>query len=498
MRIRDLFRAVASTLLLLALAGAPASAAVPAGMGPEGRVFTLVGGDELPREGLPAHKLRVQGALVRGMWPAALPGGEIALVAGRPRQPWLVGMDGRLHALPALRGVTRLAAAQDGTLLAVQHERTIHRLAPRAAAWDLLLDPRRVVADWGPDWEVEGLATLPGGGYAFWSPDTSIWRVDPGGAPVEIPLAEGDPVTAVAGLPSGDLVVAIDDERLDLIARDGGIRRFAPGTMAFGLAALPDGDVLRAGVTLDLLGAGGGRLARIGRGPGLGPGDGGPARRARLLAYSVAAAPDGTVVASEFGDKGFDRIAVRMRDGSVIDVPLLTDGFTAGLRVFAPPATARPLAAVARGTYRSLPRGRVTVRSTFAGHATVVVRRAGREIARAEADVPAGRSTIALAAAPPAADLTVSLEVTGAGGRAAGGRLEVSALPRLTRRAALALAGVIEESFGGVADCRRTGRRRFVCEQPLRDPVTGNCTALIEITQRADGRTAIMDPESCA
>ena len=91
-----------------------------------------------------------------------------------------------------------------------------------------------------------------------------------------------------------------------------------------------------------------------------------------------------------------------------------------------------------------------------------------------------------------------SLEVTGAGGRAAGGRLEVSALPRLTRRAALALAGVIEESFGGVADCRRTGRRRFVCEQPLRDPVTGNCTVLIEITQRANGRTAIMDPESCA
>ena len=85
MRIRDLRHAIALSLVIVAAAGASAHAQVPAGLGPDGRVFSLADGHDAPREGLPAHKLRLRSAAERPFAPVALPGGEIALVAGRPR-----------------------------------------------------------------------------------------------------------------------------------------------------------------------------------------------------------------------------------------------------------------------------------------------------------------------------------------------------------------------------------------------------------------------------
>ena len=190
----------------------------------------------------------------------------------------------------------------------------------------------------------------------------------------------------------------------------------------------------------------------------------------------------------------------------MIDFPFPISRPRALLRVFVPPGTTRPLAAVAPPTYRGLRRGEVTVESTFAGRATVVVRRAGREVGRAEADVPAGASTLTLAEAPPRGDLAVALEVTGPGGRVAGDRLEVSTVRRLGGRRARALIGFAGELFGGgrrsVGDCRRTGPRGYRCTLRLtierRDGSGGRrCVARLLVQQRPDGRRVIVDGRPC-
>ena len=170
-----------------------------------------------------------------------------------------------------------------------------------------------------------------------------------------------------------------------------------------------------------------------------------------------------------------------------------TGPFRLPIRAFVPPGTARPLAAVAPATAGTLGDGAVAVESTIAGRATVVVTRRGAEIARAAADVAAGRSTIALPEAPPEGDLTVTAEVLAAAGRVAGGRLEVSTFTRLTRRNARrairrtdALISFTTDDRESTSGCRRTGARRFACR--IRRSGSGRCVGGVIITQRADGR----------
>ena len=89
----------------------------------------------------------------------------------------------------------------------------IHRLAPGAAAWELLLDPRQAIPGWARFSEVEALTALPGGAYAFASPDTGVWRVGPGAGPALVQLGADEHAVALSGRRSGELVVVAEAGR---------------------------------------------------------------------------------------------------------------------------------------------------------------------------------------------------------------------------------------------------------------------------------------------
>jgi hypothetical protein len=487
---RLLPRAVALLALGLALsAAAPAAAQVPPALGPDGRAFTLLGGAEAPREGRPAYRV---GGFVGSV--AALPGGDVAVALIGPQRPWVVGMDGRMHALPRVPGLSLVAAAADGTLLAAT-DGQVSRLRADRSGWDLVLDARTSVPGWTGADEIEQLVAFPGGGLAFTSRETRVRRVAPGGAVERVRLPSQTEAKALAALPSGELLVAVEnsggDARLMTAAPGAPLHALTPyrEVPALSLAALPDGTILRAGGVLDVLAPDGARLARLGAGLPFGSGDGRPATSAGLGAFGVAAAPDGAVLVTEIVSGGFERLSIGSR---LADLLLGFFGGTGSLsmpvRAFVPPGTARPLAAVAPATRRMLPGGRVAVESTLAGDATVVVRRRGREVVSATASVPAGHSVVVVPP-PPEGDLTVTVEVRGPRGRIAGARLGVSTQSRLRARdlrgAVRRLGELLEGDESSVAGCRRTGARRAVCRIVDRD---GRCAGRAVITQRADGR----------
>ena len=481
---------VALALLLLLATAAPAAAQVPAALGPDGRAFTLMGGTEAPREGLPAYRA---GGFVSAVAP--LPGGDVALALLLRERPWVVGMDGRMHALPRVRGLELVAAATDGTLLA-STDGQVHRLRADRTGWDVAVDARTSVPKWSGDDEIELLTAFPGGGAAFTSNQTRLYRSAPEGTVQRIALPRQTEVQALAALPSGALLAAIEnsggDTRLMIAEPGGPLRALAPWSQAtaLALAALPDGTLLRAGGALEVLGPDAASLARIGTRAPFGSGDGGPARKAGLGAFSVAAAPDGAVLVTEIVSNGFERIST----GSRLEDLLL--GFFAGtgpvtmpVRAFVAPGGTRPLAAVALPTRRTLERGRVAVQTTLPGDARVVVRKGGHLVASATTAVPAGRSVVVVPE-PPAGDLTVTVEVAGPGGRVAGGRLGVSTWPRLRARdlrgALRRLDSLLESADdSSTAGCRRTGPRQAVCRIRDRD---GRCGGRAVISQRHIGR----------
>ena len=123
----------AALLLALALAALPAaaSAAVPPALGPDGRVYPLLGGGaEAPRDGLPATQLRV--GLLLGA--AALADGSVAVLPFR-EEPFAVAPDGRVATLPEPPGepeeISALVGAPDGALLALRRGGVL-RLGPDA------------------------------------------------------------------------------------------------------------------------------------------------------------------------------------------------------------------------------------------------------------------------------------------------------------------------------------------------------------------------------
>ena len=473
----------------------PAAAQVPAALGPEGKVFTLTGGGgERPRDGLPLYR-------VRGEFPVAapLPAGDVVLTLRVSGRPWLAGLDGRLHPLPWVRDTGPIAAATDGTVLAVSGDRRVLRLRPDRSGWDEVLDLRAALPASDGD-EVSALVAFPGGGFALALDELEVWRVAPGGAPEQVDLPEETEATALAALPAGELAVGVEDSGADsrvMLVPDGGTARpltTSQDVRYSGLAPGPGGGLIAATGTLDVLDAAGMRIARVGRESGSPAGDGGPAANARLFTLGVAAADDGSVLTSDFLSRGF----LHFSTGSEADDLLLgifgaPGPFRLPIRAFVPPGTARPLAAVAAPTAQTLGEGAVAVESTFAGRATVVVTRRGEEVARAAADIAAGRSAIALPAAPPEGDLTVTAEVLAGAGRVAGGRLEVSTFSRLTRRNARrairrtgALIAFTSDDRESTSGCHRTGARRFAC-RILRGG-RARCVGGVIVIQRADGR----------
>ena len=137
--------------------------------------------------------------------------------------------------------------------------------------------------------------------------------------------------------------------------------------------------------------------------------------------------------------------------------------------------------------------GAVAVESTIAGRATVVVHGAGSEVARAAADVAAGRSAIALPEAPPEGDLTVTAEVLAGAGRwpAAASRCRRSAGCTRATRAGRSAAPTRSSPSPATSASPRAGAvapadAALACR--IRRGGRGRCVGGVIVTQRAEGR----------
>jgi hypothetical protein len=431
-------------LLLLAALPAAAAAAVPPALGPEGRVYPLLGGgSEQARTGIAATRLRDPG-------PAAyvpLAGGGVAVFPVADPS-FTVGADGRVTVLPPQPdddGAVYAAAADGGVLRLGEDRDRFARLPPGAGAWSVEPIPAAVPRSF----VAQQLVALPGG-YALVGLRRT-WRV------------EGGTTTAVAHprFPAAATATADGTVLLTYLDRSG-IVALPPGgggavelgadlpeeTRGDGLIAMPDGTVLRTGLPgrrTAVLSPGAALEALLDRGTGLGDGAGGPASGARALPFAATA--EGGLLMVD--DAGAVRIAV-------------------------PPGAARSLAAVAPATYDGLAGGAVTVSSTFAGTAAVEVRSGGVVLTSATAAVGPGETAVALPGAPPPGRYTVTLTVTAPDGREALHRMTVVTLARLSRAAAVRARRRFERrsrvpNGEGVTyiDLRRCGRvdaRAYACQ----------------------------------
>jgi hypothetical protein len=480
---------VALTALLLLLALPAGASAAPSFLAPDARTFTLGGGGRAaPRDGLPAIRADLGRGRLRGL--AALPDGTVAVLTG-DALALAVERDGRIRMLPRPpRGAGGLAAGPDGSLFTATM-RQVLRLAPGAGAWTEALSlaalrGRRLV-------EVRSLAALPGG-FVLALGGGTLLRVGTDGTATEVPVPEGYDPWNVAALPDGGFAyVAVDDfaqtdEILVVVPGAGPVRRFPERddrTMDF--AALPDGGFAWTRPPLEVLDAAGRVTGRAGLRPGLGPGDGGPPAQALLgNAGGIAPLADGGLVVEDLiapRDAPLDAYAYRLPGTTLVTVPP-EGASSAVLRVLAPPGTTRPLAAVAPSTFATLAAGRVGYVTTVAGHASVEVRRRGRVVARAEADVAAGAGELALPGAPPRGDLHVELSVQGAGGSVAGGYLGVSTAERLTMRRVRRVVGRDRAIGMRRGRCARVSGLRVRCQALGR---AGRCFAVFDIRLRPDG-----------
>ena len=352
----------AALLLALALAALPASAsaAVPAALGPDGRVYPLLGGGaRAPRDGLPATQLRV--GLLLGA--AALADGSVAALPFR-EEPFAVAPDGRVATLPDPPGepeeISALAGASDGALLALRRGGVL-RLRPGAAAWAELPRPAAIPASFVPD----TLPPLPAG-YALVGRRTT-WRAEGGTVTRE---SHPPDVLAATAAPDGTIVLAFggSDRLLAL----------PPGAPRASCAPRPAGTS----------GSGSCRCPRAissGSAPAPSPWTSSPAARPWRR-------PSGPSTGSARGDGGpFEAqgglpVAIAP-DGAA----LLPGGADNPVRLAVPPGTTRTLAAVAPATYAALRRGAVTISSTFAGAAGIEVRSGGVVVTSAIAAVGPGR-----------------------------------------------------------------------------------------------------------
>ena len=431
--------ALVAALALAAVPAAAAAAAVPPALGPEGRVFPLVGGgSQAPRDGLPASRLRIGHVLAA----APLADGSVAVIPLNA-EPFAVGTDGRIRLLPELPGeppaIDSLEGAADGALLALPGD-GVYRLDPGAAAWARQARPAEIPASFRPSFMVP----LPHG-YALIGHATT-WRVEAGAA-TRVPHPP-DPSAATATADGTIVLGFFDDRRLLALPPNAPPRVFraASGMSPWArLLSLPGGGI--AGLRddpfrLEILGADGALQATLRTRDGLGSGDGGPFER--QLEMPVGRTPDGAF--------------------------LLPGGPDFQLRLAVPPGTARPLAAIARGTYDGLRRGTVTIASTFAGAAGIEVRSGGEVVTAALAEVGAGTTRVQLRDPPPPGDYRVALRLTAPGGGEARHHLRVVTLRRLSRTEAHRAARRFERRSHvqgpglDVGRCERAGARRFACQ----------------------------------
>jgi hypothetical protein len=431
-------------LLVLAALPAVAGAAVPPALGPEGRVYPLLGGGtEQTRTGIAATRLRDPGPATY----LPLAGGGVAVFPiGGPS--FSVGADGRGTVLPAAPdddGAVYAAAADGGVLRLGEDRDRFARLDPGPRMWSVEPIPAAVPRSF----VAQQLVALPGG-YALVGLRRT-WRI------------EGGTATAVAHprFPSAATATADGTVLLTYLDRSG-IVALPPGggaavelgadlpeeTRGDHLIAMPDGTLLRTGLPgrrTAVLSPGATLEALLDRGNGLGDGAGGPASGARTVPFAATA--DGGLLMVD--DEGAVRIAV-------------------------PPGTARSLAAVAPATYDGLAGGAVTVSSTFAGTAAVEVRSGGAVLTRGTAAVGPGETAVALPGAPPPGRYTVALTVTAPDGREALHRMTVVTLERLSRAAAVQARRRFErrshvgngegETYVDLRRCGRVDARTYSCQ----------------------------------
>ena len=309
----------------------------------------------------------------------------------------------------------------------------------------------------------------------------------------------------------GFAYTAVDDfvqteERIVVVPASGPQRTLeAVSDPSHDLAALPDGTFVRTGPPLDLLDADGRPAARVGWRPGLGLGDGGPPARALLGDVGgLAPTADGAlvvedIVASEHAP--IDAFAYSPPGGTLVTGR--PEGLSAAmlLRILAPPGVTRPLTALAPSTFTTLAAGRVGYVTTFPGRATVQVRRRGRVVARAEADVAAGHGELVLPAPPPRGDLRLTLTVQGTGGATAAARLAVTTARRLTLRRARRLTNSPTGGDLRPGRCVRRSALRIACRQIAVEQTAGGsvrrrCASVISFRLRPDGARATLPRHS--
>jgi hypothetical protein len=432
------------TLLALAALAPAADAAVPPALGPDGRVYPLLGGGSAAaRDGIAATRVRDPGPAVY----LPLAGGAVAVFPFADPS-FSVGADGRVTMLPPPPddGGAIFAAAADGGVLRLGEDRDrFARLAPGATAWSVEPIPPAVPRSFA----VQQLVALPGG-YALVGLRRT-WRVE-GGATMVVAHPRF-PSAATATADGSVLLTYLDRSGIVALPPGGGAAvelgaDLADETRGDGLIAMPDGTLLRTGLPgqrVAVLSPGAVLEALLDRGTGLGEGAGGPASGVPALPFA-ATADAGLLMAD---DEGEVRIAV-------------------------PPGTSRALAAVAPATYAGLSTGSVTVSSTFAGTASVEVRRGGEVVTSALAPVGPGETAIPLADRPPQGSYAVALALTAPDGREAVHSMRVVTLERLSRAAAIRARRRFErrshvangegETYVDLRRCGRVDARTYACQ----------------------------------
>lgn len=405
-------------------------------------------------------------------------------IADEKGHPGLVGLDGRVRPLPLVVEAGRrqqlgfLATEADGSLLAAGFFRYVYRLRRGAAAWERAFDLQRIGADTETAF-IRGLVGLPGGGFAV--VDNGVWRISDDGVAQRVRLPGGVHATgALTVLRDGSLVV--DVVRGIVVAAPDGSSRVAwrrRGLAPYGaFAQLSDGTLLRAGTTVERLTPGGTWVSWLGTEPKPGLGDGDlPASAFTDVVGHLAVAPDGALLAAQSTVIGgqtspFGFYATPKRDGTFTpDSELLVIGV---IRAVAAPGTPRALAAIAPDTFGMFRKGQVGIVTTFAGSASLVVRRRGRVIRRATLEIPAGSSVIPIEGRPPQGLLRLELTVDGEGGRVAIARMNLANLGRLrTASARYAARSIVRGRKAEAGEnwslgrCQRRTAKRIQCQLKL-------------------------------